>query len=101
MELYESPELFEKIIFEDDVNHIQVRLVVNSFRGTEYLSIRKYYLEFDGESWMPSNEGISMPLDFSNSRLLFEGLVEILSLAESKDILEEHFRDYLDELYQK
>jgi hypothetical protein len=42
-----------------------------------------------------------MPLDFSNSRELFIGLVEILSLAESKEILEEHFKDILDELYQK
>jgi hypothetical protein len=42
-----------------------------------------------------------MPLDFDNSRNLFEGLVEILSLAESKGILEEHFKDVLDYLYSK
>jgi hypothetical protein len=30
---------------------------------------------------------------------VFEGLVEILSLAESKSILETHFKDILDEIY--
>jgi hypothetical protein len=40
-----------------------------------------------------------MKLDFNNSKGLFEGLVEILSLAESKSILETHFKDILDEIY--
>jgi hypothetical protein len=38
-------------------------------------------------------------LNFSNSRGLFEGLVEIISLAEAKDILEEQFKDILDKIY--
>ena len=41
-----------------------------------------------------------MELDFDNSRDIFAGLVEILSLAESKDILEEHFKDFLDQIYK-
>jgi hypothetical protein len=40
-----------------------------------------------------------MKLDFNNSRGLFEGLVEIISLAEAKDILEKHFKDILDKIY--
>ncbi len=40
-----------------------------------------------------------MSLDFQNSRALFEGLVEILSLAEAKGILESQFKDILDEIY--
>ena len=52
--------------------------------------MRKYYLDFE-EEWKPTRDGISMPLDFDNSRNLFVGLVEILSLAESKEIIEEHF----------
>tara|TARA_X000000950_G_C13481611_1_gene483997 strand:- start:349 stop:477 length:129 start_codon:yes stop_codon:yes gene_type:complete len=42
-----------------------------------------------------------MPLDFTNSRELFSGLVEILSLAESKDIIEEHFSDMIKDVYTK
>ena len=41
-----------------------------------------------------------MPLDFENSKLLFDGLVEILSISEVKDILETYFKEKLDEIYQ-
>lgn len=100
MELYESPEVYEKVVHYDEQKEVQVRLTVSSFRGVEYLHLRKYYLDFD-EEWKPTPEGIAMPLDFNNSRELFSGLVEILSLAESKEIIEEHFEDLLKDLYLK
>jgi hypothetical protein len=100
MELHQSPEVYERVIHNDNEKHLQVRLTISTFRGIEYLHLRKYYLDFN-EQWQPTPEGVAMPLDFSNSRELFIGLVEILSLAESKEILEEHFKDILDELYQK
>ena len=91
-----TPPIYEKVIQEKEAE--QVRLVINTFRGVEYISLRKYYLNFE-EEWLPSKEGISMPLDLDNSRELFVGLVEILSLAESKSILEEEFKEILDEIY--
>lgn len=100
MQLHESPEIYERVIHTDDEKHVQVRLTVSTFRGVEYLHLRKYYLDFH-EEWQPTPEGVALPLDFYNSRELFIGLLEILSLAESKEMLEEHFRDILDELYQK
>ena len=99
MELYEAPPVYEKIVHYNEDKEIQVRLTVNTFRGIEYLHLRKYYLAFS-EEWLPSPEGIAMELDLDNSRELFAGLVEILSLAESKDILEEHFKDFLDQIYK-
>ena len=98
MELHEAPPAFEKVVHVDEEKNIQVRLSVNTFRGIEYLHLRKYYLDFD-EEWKPSKEGVAMELDFNNSRELFAGLVEILSLAEAKDILETYFKDYWDEIY--
>jgi len=92
----DAPAIYEKIIQETD--HEQVRLVISTFRDVEYISLRKYYLDFD-EEWKPSNQGISMPIDMENTRNLFQGLVEILSLAESKAILEEQFKDLLDNIY--
>jgi len=92
----EAPAIYEKIIQETD--HEQVRLVISTFRDIEYISLRKYYLDFD-EEWKPSNQGITMPIDMENTRNLFQGLVEILSLAESKAILEEQFKDLLDNIY--
>ena len=99
MELHEAPPVYEKIVHYNEDKEIQVRLTVNTFRGIEYLHLRKYYLSFN-EEWCPSPEGIAMELDFDNSRELFAGLVEILSLAESKEILEEHFKDFLDQIYK-
>jgi hypothetical protein len=88
--------MYEKVIQETEYE--QIRLVVSTFRDVEYLSLRKYYLDFE-EEWKPTKEGITMPIDFDNSRNLFEGLVEILSLAESKNILEQEFKEILDQIY--
>ena len=96
MKIYEAPEVYEKIVSENDEGTEQVRLTVNEFRGTEYLHLRKYYLEGD---FKPSKDGVALRLDFENSKSLFEGLVEILSLAEAKGILESHFKDILDKIY--
>lgn len=93
---FSAPSIYEKIIQETE--HEQVRLTVSTFKDIEYLSIRKYYLDFE-EEWKPSNQGISMPIDFDNSRNLFQGLVEILSLAEAKNILEQEFKELLDQIY--
>ena len=97
IELYESPEEYSRIIHEID-DHTQVWLTIQVFRGVEYLSIRKYYQDFD-EEWKPSPAGISMPLDFNNSRELFLGLIEILSLAESRKAIEENFKHLIEDLY--
>ena len=99
IELHEAPPIYEKEIYYNEDRHEKIFLTVNTFRGIEYLSIRKYYQDFD-EEWKPSREGITMAIDFNNSKSLFEGLVEIISLAEAKDVLETHFKDTLDEIYQ-
>ena len=98
MKIYEAPEIYEKIISEKEGGTEQIRLTINEFRGVEYLHLRKYYQDFEGE-FKPSKDGVAMQLDFENSKALFEGLVEILSIAEAKDILETHFKDILDEIY--
>lgn len=100
MELHEAPEMYQRVIHEDTVRHTQIRLAVSTFRGVEYLSVRRYYQDFD-EEWKPSPEGISFPISLDNSRELFIGLTEILSLAESKEIIEEHFKDIISDLYVK
>jgi hypothetical protein len=91
-------DIYERVI--ENGEHNQVRLVINEFNDVEYLHLRKYYMDFD-ETWKPSNEGISFPLDMQNTKELFTGLVEILSLAESRDIIIEHFKELLSEIYQK
>jgi|TARA_B100000809_G_scaffold151438_1_gene148820 hypothetical protein len=98
MELHEAPEDYTKIVSHDPDRQEQIRLVVNTFRDIEYLSIRKYYLDFF-EEWQPTNMGVSFPLTIENSRELFIGLTEILSLAESKEVIEKHFKDLINDIY--
>jgi hypothetical protein len=90
-------EIYSRIIHE--TNDFQVRLTINKFRDVEYLHLRKYYMGFS-EDWLPSKDGISMPLDLNNSKELFIGLVEILSLAESKDVIISNFKELLQDIYQ-
>ena len=94
---FTAPAIYEKMIQETEYE--QIRLVVSTFRDVEYISLRKYYLDFE-EEWKPTPEGIAMPLDLSNSKELFIGLTEILSLAESKELVQEHFSDLIDDLYK-
>ena len=99
MDLHQAPEVYERVIHYDEVKQVQVRLTINTFREIEYLHLRKYYRDFD-EEWKPSKEGVAMPLDFTNSKELFIGLVEILSLAESKQVIQDNFSELLTAIYK-
>ena len=99
MDLHNAPEAYSRVIHYDESKETQVRLTINTFKGIEYIHIRKYYMDFD-EEWRPTPEVIAMRLDLSNSKDLFVGLLEILSLAESKDMIEEHFSDLIKDLYK-
>jgi hypothetical protein len=89
--------MYERIIYENET--YQWRVTVNVFHGIEYLHIRKYILDFE-EVWIPIKEGVSFPLDLNNVRELFIAILEILSLGESKQAIEEHFKELLVDLYQ-
>lgn len=93
-----SDEIYSRLVHYDEAKDIQVRVGVNEFRGVEYLFLRKYYRDFEGD-FKPSTEGVNMPLDLHNARELFAGLVEILSLGESKPIIIEHFRELIEATY--
>jgi hypothetical protein len=85
--------MYDKVIYEDDT--YQWRVTVNEFRGVEYFNLRKYILDFD-ENWIPIKEGVSFPLDLNNVKELFVAILQILSMAESKEAIREHFKDLLN-----
>ena len=99
IELHTAPSMYEREIHYNEDKGQKIYLMVNTFKGKEYLHIRKYYQDFN-EEWKPSKEGVAMELDFDNSRELFTALVEILSLAESKKVIEENFKELLESIYQ-
>ena len=98
VDIWQEPEVYSRIVHENEDGLEQVRLTVNTFREVEYIHLRKYYLDFNAE-WQPSSKGIAMPLSLSNSYELFAALVEILSLAESKDTIMKHFGKIFNEVY--
>ena len=49
IELHEAPAVYEKEISYNEAKHEKIFVMVNTFRGTEYLHIRKYYQDFDEE----------------------------------------------------
>ena len=54
-----APSIYERVINEKDTE--QIRLVINTFRGVEYLSLRKYYLDFD-EEWVHLRKSNTEPI---------------------------------------
>lgn len=89
--------LYEKIIHENEEKGFQLRLVINEFKGVEYLHIRKYFLSFDN-GYQPTKEGISMPLSISNSYALLDGLAEICSKLEDVEAISHHFDEVLKKI---
>ena len=80
--------LFEKIIFQNDDKDFQIRLTVSEFRGVQYLNLRKYFLSFE-EDYLPTKEGVTIPLSIMPVYNMFEGLYEILSYAEADELRNE------------
>jgi len=83
-------DVYEKLIHENLEKGFQLRLTVSDFRDLEYLHIRKYFLSYDGE-FIPSKEGISVPVSIQNVYALLDGLLEICSKAEGLSAITDKF----------
>ena len=92
-----SNELYEKLIYENEIKGYQLKLVVNEFKGVQYIHIRKYFLSYEGD-FIASKEGISMEASISNITALLNGLIEICSKEESKEAIHNYFSGKLLEL---
>jgi hypothetical protein len=89
--------LYSRIINENEEKGQQLRIVVNEFRDVEYLHFRKYYLSFD-EGYVPTKEGVSMPLTISNSYAILESMIELCSKMEGVDALKDRLDKITEEL---
>ena len=77
---------YEKLIYENTDKVYQLRLTVSEFGDKYYVNIRKYFLSYESE-WIPSKEGISMEASMGNISALLEGLLEIVSQEEGKELI--------------
>lgn len=92
--------LYEKILSENLDKGKQLRLVVSEFRDEQYLHLRTYYLDFEGD-WKPTKEGASMVATLASVYALLDGLIEICALQESTDSILEHFSSKLETLNEQ
>lgn len=86
--------LYEKLIYENELKGYRLMLVVNEFRGVQYVHIRKYFLSYEGE-YIPAKEGISMEAAVENIFSLLEGLIELCSKEEVTDTINKYFAERL------
>lgn len=93
----EEPELYEKLVYQNDDKFYQLRLVVNEFRGKQYVHIRKYFLTYEGE-YQASREGVSMEASINNIYSLLDGLLEIVSKEEAIEAISTYFSNKIIDL---
>jgi hypothetical protein len=86
---------FSKLIEENMDKGFQVRLVVNDFRETTYIQLRKYFLSYEGE-WIPSREGVSIPASLENMRGIIDGMLDICARAEGEEIIQHYYNKIKD-----
>jgi len=85
---------YERIISENLDKNSQLRLVLSEFRDVEYVHLRKYYQDYEG-NWMPTKEGASFPATIQSIYSLLDGLVEICATQESVDSISTHLEERL------
>lgn len=85
----DSNILYDRLIEENIDKGFQVRLVINDFRETTYIQLRKYFLTYEGD-WQASREGISIPASIENIHSLLYGLLDICAKAEGEEVIK-HF----------
>ena len=93
----DSAVLYEKLIYENEAKFYQLRLTVSEFRGIQYVNVRKYFLTYEGD-YQASKEGISMEASISNVHSLLEGLIELCSKEEAKDLMNKYFGERISDL---
>ena len=82
----DSNILYERLIEENIEKGFQIKLVINDFRETTYIQLRKYFLSYEGE-WVPSREGVSIPASIENIHSLLYGLLDICAKAEGEEVI--------------
>lgn len=89
--------LYEKLIYENVDKFYQLRLTVSDFRDKQYVNVRKYFLSYEGD-YIPSKEGISMEASITNVHSLLEGLIELCSKEEARDLMTKYFGERISDL---
>ena len=86
---------YEKTIYENSEKFYQLKLTLSEFRDKYYLNIRKYFQSYEGD-FVPSREGVSMEASVENIYALLDGLFDIVSRGEAREIVEYYATKFSD-----
>jgi hypothetical protein len=92
-----AEDIMSEILSVSEDGFEQVRLTVNEFRGKQYLHVRRYYLDFEGE-WRPTKEGVAMEITINNVARFFNALVKMLAQSDVLHIILENSNKQTQEL---
>lgn len=73
-------------LLKNEEKGILYKLSVTEFRGKSYLSIREWYLDFEGE-YAPTKNGFTIPYTLDTTLAVFDALASLLSEAEVLETL--------------
>lgn len=90
---------YEKTIYENVEKFYQLKLTLSEFRDKYYVNIRKYFQSYEGD-FVPSREGVSMEASVENIYALLDGLFDIVSQGEAREIVQ-HYAAKFSDLPQK
>lgn len=76
-------------MIENTDKGILYKLCVTEFRGKNYLSIREWFLDFEGD-YAPTRNGFTIPYTLDNTQAVYTALVKLLSKAEVLNTLDLH-----------
>jgi hypothetical protein len=85
-------DVLEVELIKDEVKGILYKLSITEFRGKNYLSIRQWYLDFEGE-YAPTKNGFTVPYTLDTVFALFDSLSELLSKAEVLHSITNHTKE--------
>lgn len=86
---------YEKTIYENVEKFYQLKLTLSEFRDKYYVNIRKYFQSYEGD-FVPSREGVSMEASVENIYALLDGLFDIVSQGEAREIVQHYAAKFSD-----
>lgn len=86
---------YEKTIYENTEKFYQLKLTLSEFRDKYYVNIRKYFQSYEGD-FVPSREGVSMEASVENIYALLDGLFDIVSQGEAREIVQHYAAKFSD-----
>ena len=68
--------VFDRVLYQKD-EYTRLQLSRSTFQTQQYLSVRYWYMDFDGE-WQPTGDGVNWHYNDASYNLLVDALAELV-----------------------